>query len=48
MCWPSVSAKRNTVALCLFLYSGDGILVNMLSMVLSGMAIGVLICFLEA
>lgn len=36
----------NTVALCLFLYSGDGILVNMLSMVLFGMAIGVLICFL--
>ena len=36
----------NTVALCLFLYSGDGMLVNMLSMVLFGMAIGVLICFL--
>ena len=36
----------NTVALCLFLYSGDGMFVNLLSMVLFGMAIGVLICFL--
>ena len=33
-------------ALCLFLYSGDGMFVNLLSMVLFGMAIGVLICFL--
>ena len=36
----------NTIALCLFLYSGDGMFVNLLSMVLFGMAIGVLICFL--
>ena len=36
----------NTVALCLFLYSGDSMFVNLLSMVLFGMAIGVLICFL--
>ena len=36
----------NTVALALFLYSGNGMFVNLLSMVLFGMAIGVLICFL--
>lgn len=36
----------NTLALCLFLYSGDSMFVNLLSMVLFGMAIGVLICFL--
>ena len=36
----------NTLALTLFLYSGDGMFVNLLSMVLFGMAIGVLICFL--
>lgn len=36
----------NTIALCLFLYSGDSMFVNLLSMVLFGMAIGVLICFL--
>ena len=36
----------NTIALCLFLYSGDGLVVNILSMILSGVAIGVLICFL--
>ena len=36
----------NTVALCLFLYSGDSMFVNLLSMVLFGMAIGVLICLL--
>lgn len=36
----------NTVALCLFLFSGDSIWVNSLSMVLFGIAIGVLICFL--
>ncbi len=35
----------NTVALCLFLYSGNGLFVNILSMVLFGVAIGVLICF---
>ena len=31
----------NTVALCLFLYSGDGLIVNILSMILFGVAIGV-------
>ena len=36
----------NTLALTLFLYSGNGMFVNLLSMVLFGMAIGVLICFL--
>lgn len=36
----------NTVSLCLFLYAGDNIYINMLSMVLFGTAIGVLICFL--
>lgn len=36
----------NTLALALFLYSGNGMFVNLLSMVLFGMAIGVLICFL--
>lgn len=38
----------NTVALCLFLYSGDGLIVNILSMILFGVAIGVLICFWAA
>lgn len=36
----------NTISLCLFLFSGDNIWINMLSMVLFGIAIGVLICFL--
>ena len=36
----------NTIALCLFLYSGGNIYLNILSMVLFGVAIGVLICFL--
>lgn len=36
----------NTVALCLFLYSGNGLFINILSMSLFGIAIGVLICFL--
>lgn len=36
----------NTLSLCLFLYGGNSIFVNMLSMVLFGTAIGVLICFL--
>lgn len=36
----------NTLALTLFLFSGNGMFVNLLSMVLFGMAIGVLICFL--
>ena len=34
------------LALTLFLYSGNGMFVNLLAMVLFGMAIGVLICFL--
>ena len=36
----------NTLSLCLFLYAGDNIWINGLSMVLFGIAIGVLICFL--
>lgn len=36
----------NTLALCLFLYSGDSYFMNVLSMILFGTAIGVLICFL--
>ncbi len=36
----------NTLSLCLFLYSGDSFIINGLSMVLFGTAIGVLICFL--
>lgn len=36
----------NTLALCLFLFSGDSMFLNILSMVLFGIAIGVLICFL--
>lgn len=36
----------NTISLCLFIYSGGNIYINMLSMVLFGTAIGVLICFL--
>lgn len=36
----------NTISLILFLYSGDNIYINALSMVLFGTAIGVLICFL--
>lgn len=36
----------NTIALCLFLYSGNSLWVNILSMVLFGIAIGVLICFI--
>lgn len=36
----------NSAALILFLYSGDSLFVNYLSMVLFGIAIGVLICFL--
>ncbi len=36
----------NSVALCMFLFCGDNYLLNMLSMVLFGIAIGVLICFL--
>lgn len=36
----------NTVALCLFVFSGNSVWVNVLSMVLFGIAIGVLICFI--
>ena len=36
----------NTLSLLLFLYSDDNIYINILSMVLFGIAIGVLICFL--
>jgi len=36
----------NTVSLCLLLFSGNSIWINMLSMILFGTAIGVLICFL--
>lgn len=36
----------NTLALCLFLYSGSSLYINALSMMLFGIAIGVLICFL--
>lgn len=36
----------NSLALVLFLYSGDSIIINAISMVLFGTAIGVLICFL--
>ncbi len=36
----------NAVALALFLYGGDALWVNILAMVLFGIAIGVLICFL--
>ena len=36
----------NTIALTLFIYGGNSLWVNMLSMILFGIAIGVLICFL--
>ena len=36
----------NTIALILFIYGGNSLFVNILSMVLFGIAIGVLICFL--
>ncbi|MDD4490601.1 MAG: MFS transporter, partial [Paludibacter sp.] len=36
----------NTIALCLFVFSGNSVWVNVLSMVLFGVAIGVLICFI--
>lgn len=36
----------NTISLCLFIYCGNNIYLNILSMVLFGIAIGVLICFL--
>jgi len=36
----------NTIALCLFVFSGNSVWVNVLSMILFGIAIGVLICFI--
>lgn len=36
----------NTIALTLFLLGGDSLVLNVISMVLFGIAIGVLICFL--
>ena len=36
----------NTAALCLFFFSGSGMSINILSMVLFGTTIGILICFL--
>ncbi len=36
----------NTVALCLFIYGGNSLFMNILSMILFGLAMGILICFL--
>lgn len=36
----------NTLSLCLFLFSGNSFFINILSMLLFGVAVGVLICFL--
>lgn len=36
----------NTISLCLFIYGGNSMFVNILSMVLFGLAMGILICFL--
>lgn len=36
----------NTIGLCLFIFSGNSVWVNVLSMVVFGIAIGVLICFI--
>jgi OPA family sugar phosphate sensor protein UhpC-like MFS transporter len=36
----------NTVSLCLFIYGGNSMFINILSMVLFGLAMGILICFL--
>jgi OPA family sugar phosphate sensor protein UhpC-like MFS transporter len=45
--WPAlIFGLLNSVALALFLYGGDAVWVNILAMVLFGVAIGVLICFL--
>jgi OPA family sugar phosphate sensor protein UhpC-like MFS transporter len=41
-----IAGILNTVALCIFLFGGNGWFVNVLAMVLFGIAIGVLICFL--
>lgn len=44
--WPALAAGvMEAVALVLFLYGGDGWFVNILAMVLFGISIGVLICF---
>lgn len=44
--WPALAAGIvEAIALALFLYGGDSWLVNVLAMVLFGVAIGVLICF---
>ena len=44
--WPAlVAGIVEAIALALFLYGGDSWLVNVLAMVLFGVAIGVLICF---
>lgn len=45
--WPALAAGiMEAVALVLFLYGGDGWFVNILAMVLFGISIGVLICFI--
>lgn len=45
--WPALTAGiMEAVALVLFLYGGDGWLVNIIAMALFGIAIGVLICFI--
>ena len=45
--WPALTAGiMESIALVLFLYGGDGWFVNILSMVLFGIAIGVLISFI--
>ncbi|MFA6592847.1 MAG: MFS transporter [Bacteroidales bacterium] len=41
-----IAGILNTAALCLFLFGGDGWFVNVTAMILFGIAIGVLICFL--
>lgn len=44
--WPAlVAGIAESIALVLFLYGGDSVWVNVLAMVLFGIAIGVLICF---
>lgn len=44
--WPAlVAGIMEAIALALFLYGGDSWIVNVLAMVLFGIAIGVLICF---
>lgn len=42
----SIFGILNTLSLCLFVYGGNSLFVNILSMVLFGVSIGVLICFL--